>query len=146
MLCGGRVYKEVTGVEKDMQAAVFAYAAEQYGIEPEYLWVRSPDHAVLRRTGSRKWFGLFGHIPRGKLGLAGEGSVSVMVVKCDPLLIGAVRRRTGILPGYHMDKAHWITVLLDGTVPEEEVLSLLDRSYTLAGAAAPRAKRDKSSR
>ena len=127
-------------MKKDIQAAVLAYAAAQYGAEPEHLWLKAPDHAVLRRADSRKWFALFGEVPRGTLGLAGEGRVRVMVVKCDPLLLGVLRRREGILPAYHMDKTHWITVLLDGTVSEPEACERLDHSYTQAGAVKPRAK------
>ena len=127
-------------MNEGIQAAVLAYAAAQYGVEPEHLWLKAPDHAVLRRADSRKWFALLGELARGKLGLVGEGCVRMMVVKCEPQLVGVLRRREGILPAYHMDKGHWITVLLDGTVPPQEACALLDRSYALA-AVQRRAKR-----
>ncbi len=36
-----------------------------------------------------------------------------------------------VTPGYHMNKEHWNTIDLDGTVPEEELLSWIDESYSL---------------
>ncbi|WP_295800377.1 MmcQ/YjbR family DNA-binding protein [uncultured Microbulbifer sp.] len=53
-------------------------------------------------------------------------------LKCDPDEAQALRDIfTGVLPGYHMNKAHWNTVLLDGSVPDYEVERMMDRSYGL---------------
>ena len=38
----------------------------------------------------------------------------------------------GIFPAYHMNKTHWVTVLLDGTLPEPELFWLLEESYSLS--------------
>ena len=74
-------------------------------------------------------------VGRDKLGLTGDGTVDVLNVKCDPLLTGALRREPGILPAYHMNKDKWISVLLDGAVPQEEIFRLIDLSYQLTGPA-----------
>jgi predicted DNA-binding protein (MmcQ/YjbR family) len=69
------------------------------------------------------------------------GSVSL---KCDPGLAADLRSRyAGITPGYHLNKRHWNTVALDGSVPEDEVLELVDHSYDLVLAGLTRAQRDK---
>jgi predicted DNA-binding protein (MmcQ/YjbR family) len=39
--------------------------------------------------------------------------------------------KAGFLPAYHMNKEHWLTVLLDNTVPEKEIYELIDDSYEL---------------
>jgi len=53
-------------------------------------------------------------------------------LKCDPLLAIELRERySSVIPGYHMNKKHWNTVLLDGSVPDKEVFSWLDHSYGL---------------
>ena len=127
-------------MEPSCRAQVFRYAAEQYSTLPEYPWARLPDHAVLRRQNNRKWFALLMPVGCDKLGLPGDGMVDVLNVKCDPLLTGALRREPGILPAYHMNKDKWISVLLDGTVPQEEIFRLIDLSYQLTGAAARRKK------
>jgi len=57
--------------------------------------------------------------------------------KCDPERAAQLREEyTGILPGYHMNKKYWNTVLLDGSVPEILVWQLIDHSYELIRATA----------
>ena len=53
-------------------------------------------------------------------------------LKCDPDFAQVLRQRfTGIIPGYHMNKRHWNTVVLDGSVPDDLVLDMIDDSYEL---------------
>jgi len=69
------------------------------------------------------------------------GSVSL---KCDPgLAVGLRGRYAAITPGYHLNKRHWNTVTLDGSVPDEEVLELVDHSYDLVLAGLTRTQRNK---
>lgn len=52
--------------------------------------------------------------------------------KCDPEKALQLREMyTGIVPGYHMNKKHWNTILLDGSVPEKLIRELIDHSYEL---------------
>lgn len=60
-----------------------------------------------------------------------SGDIRVMNVKCDTRLIGSFREEKGILPAYHMSKARWLTVALDGTVEEDKIKFLLDMRYDL---------------
>lgn len=53
-------------------------------------------------------------------------------LKCDPFLSLELRSRySQITPGYHMNKKHWNTVYIDGTIPDSEILELIDHSYEL---------------
>ncbi len=53
-----------------------------------------------------------------------------MNLKCDPELAIELRERyEGVRPGYHMNKKHWNTVLLDGSIPPVEIRSMIDHSY-----------------
>jgi predicted DNA-binding protein (MmcQ/YjbR family) len=57
--------------------------------------------------------------------------------KCDPEKALQLRESyNGILPGYHMNKKHWNTVLLDGTLPPQLVRELIDHSYELVRPSA----------
>jgi predicted DNA-binding protein (MmcQ/YjbR family) len=65
-------------------------------------------------------------------------------LKCDPGLAAGLRRRyAAISAGYHLNKRHWNTVTLDGSVPEEEVLHLAGHSYDLVLAGLTRTQRNK---
>ncbi|WP_242861714.1 MmcQ/YjbR family DNA-binding protein [Bittarella massiliensis (ex Durand et al. 2017)] len=113
------------------RVAVLERARARYGTEPETLWARFPNHLALRHRENRRWYALLMEVPARSLGLPGEGRVDILNVKCDPLLVGSLRRERGILPAYHMDKDHWISVLLDGSVPWEQLTDLLEMSYRL---------------
>ena len=122
---------------------VIRYIAETYGAAPEYLWSDSPDACIFRHGDNRKWFAIIMNVHRGKLGLPGEDSVDLMNMKCGPLLSGSFAGRPGILPAWHMNKTHWIGVLLDGPAGEADIRELLDLSFSLT-AKKERAKKTKT--
>ena len=62
-------------------------------------------------------------------------------LKCDPEWVEELRAQyAGILPGYHMSKVHWNTVLLQDDVPDREIIALIDHSYDLVVASLPKYK------
>ena len=77
--------------------------------------------------------------------LAGDpGSVNL---KCDPDWALELRARHGaVRPGYHMDKRHWNTVDLDGSMDGAEVRELIDHSYELVVRRLPKAERTRLGR
>lgn len=111
---------------------IIEHARERYGDELEFLWERYPDAAVLRRKDNRKWYALFMTVSKAKLGLEDSEPAEIIDLRFSadelPKMIDGVR----YFPGYHMNKKHWITMLLDGSVPTEEILNHLDKSYDLA--------------
>lgn len=123
------------------RAEVERYIGERYGVMPEYPWSTSPEHAVFRHPENRKWFGIIMQIPRNKLGLESDDIMDIINVKCDPVLIGSLLGQAGIFPAYHMNKAHWISLTLDGSLTEDTLCWLLDMSYSVT---APKPKKTKS--
>ena len=119
---------------------LIAYAREQYGDEPEYLWESAPNTFVLRHRGNRRWYAVVMDVQRGRLGLDGEGRVDVMDVKCGPLIGGSYLGKSGVVPAYHMNKTHWLGVLLDGSAADETVTELLAVSYGQTGERRPRTR------
>ena len=111
--------------------AVFDYVRTTYGVEPDYPFPTAPDYPVLRHPDTRKWFALIMDVPRYRLGLSGEERVDILNIKCDPLLSGSLRLQEGYFPAYHMNHDGWLTILLDGTVPLDEITPLLDMSFEL---------------
>lgn len=125
------------------KAAVLKYVKEKYGVEPDFPWDRSPDASVLRHSENNKWFGLLMSVSRGKVGLKGSGTVDVLNLKCDPITGGSAKLNKGIIPAYHMNKANWITVILDGSTDPGLAEMLIDVSFDLT---APKIKRAAKSR
>ena len=107
------------------------YVENTYSVAGECLFAKYPSFRVFRHESNRKWFAVIMEIPKEKIGISGGGNIHVVNVKCDPRLIGAFREEKGIFPAYHMSKAHWLTVALDGTAEEEKLKFLLNMSYDL---------------
>ena len=105
------------------------YANDRFGTEAEHLWADEPGFAVFRHPSSKKWYGIIMDVPSGKLGLTGEQFVDVMNVKCNPIMIGSLLSEKGFLPAYHMNKNHWISIVLDESVPDDQIFPLLELSY-----------------
>lgn len=120
--------------KKSQRGAVLKYALEQYGTQPEYPFESDPEIAVLRHEAGRKWYGIIMNIPKSKLGLSGDERIDILNVKCDPAVSGSMCLNAGIYPGYHMNKQHWISVLLDGTVDTSMIAMLIDASFELTAA------------
>jgi len=60
-----------------------------------------------------------------------DGDLTINL-KCDPAYAIELRERhAAVIPGYHMNKKHWNTINLDGTIPDKEVFSWIDHSYDL---------------
>lgn len=111
--------------------AIFNWTKKRYGTEPEYLWHDTQWNAVLRNQENNKWYAVILKVEESRLGLQENRIVDILDIKCAPNLIGSPRQRLGFLPGYHMNKNSWITILLDGTVPEKGFKNLIDLSYQL---------------
>ena len=110
---------------------LLTYAKDYLGGDPEYLWESTPDACVLRHQDNKKWYAVIMHITRDKLKLSDNGPVDILDVKCDPQLLGSMLGKEGCHPAYHMNKSHWLTVRLDGTVPFDEIVGLLEMSYNI---------------
>lgn len=115
---------------------IFEWALDTYGTEAEYPW--NDENAVLRHTANRKWYGVLLKVRRDKLGLDGSGEADVLNVKCDPLLLGSLLEQPGYFPAYHMSKDKWLSILLDGPAPDEEIKCLLDLSFDLTRSKVKR--------
>ena len=105
------------------------YIEDRYDILPEYLFASTPDCGVYRNKKSKKWFGIIMQIDKSKLDSA-SGLVEVMNVKVDDLVSAAIKKK-GIYKAYHMSKKYWISIVLDNTLSDEEIIKYIDISYNL---------------
>lgn len=104
---------------------------ETYDIISDYPWLKYPSYEVFRHGDNKKWFAVIMDIPKRKLGIDSDESISVVNLKCDTIMINDVLSENGIYPAYHMNKAYWVTVALDGSASDETVKMLTRMSFTL---------------
>ena len=114
-----------------MLGKILKYVNEKYGTLPEYLWEKFPDTFALRNSDTKKWYAVGMNVKRKVLD-GSDGEVMILDIKCEPsfkdLLISS---KNGFYPAYHMNKEHWIAVILDGTVSENEIYPVIDEAYAL---------------
>ena len=116
------------------------YLHEIYAVDPDQPFEGDFDTEVYRHASNRKWFALVMKIPQKRLGLPSDETIAVVNLKCDPMMIGSMRKERGIYPAYHMNKAHWITAVFSET--EEALLKMLvDQSFALT---EPKKKKSKT--
>jgi len=71
-----------------------------------------------------------------------DGSPLQLSIKCEPELAAQLRASyPAIGPGYHLNKRHWNTVTLDGSLPDQMVTDMVGDSYDLVVASLPKARR-----
>ena len=90
------------------------------------------DAVVLRHMASGKWFGLVFKAPCRKIGLDRDGETDILNLKCDPVFsYGLIQSYDAIIPAYHMNKHHWISIILEKDLPADMVEMLIGMSYDL---------------
>ena len=125
-----------------LRKKVFEYIKKKYQVSPEYPWKRDETSAVFRHSdNNNKWFALCMKVSRDKLGLGSYEDTDVLNLKMDDLFLREILiREGGVYPAYHMSKMHWITVILDGSVPEDKVFDLVDSSFMATASAKKKEK------
>ena len=111
---------------------IIDYALTLKGAKVDKPFTDDFDTTVLRHADTGKWFGLIMNISGNKVGLSPDIKVDVMNVKCKPEDTFTARElSSSIIPAYHMNKKHWISIILNGTVELELSEALLENSYEL---------------
>lgn len=116
------------------------YITENYGVDVEFPWKKYPNNIVFRHRNNKKWFVLIMTVSKEKLGILECGTIDIMNVKCETIMINSFRAENGIYAAYHMNKANWISVALDSSVSDEKIKMLVDISFRLT---APKIRKKK---
>ena len=76
-----------------------------------------------------------------------SGEPPQVTLKCEPSLALELRAQfPAVVPGYHTNKKHWNTVVLDGSVPGDEVRDMVEHAYDRVVASLPKAQRTRLAR
>jgi len=104
----------------------------EYGSRLEFLWDKFPEDAIARRKDNEKWYALFCVLTGDKIGLDPQEKIEALILRGNPGEIASIVDGKAFFAGYHMNKVHWYTIVLDGRIPTEEVLRRIDESYEIA--------------
>lgn len=115
---------------KDLKKDYINWIKNQFGAEPDFPWPDTPDYCVFR-CPNEKWFALVMRLKYKQLGLTGDEEVWVVNIKADQTEIPNLIDHKSIFPAWHMNKKHWITVLLTAVTDFEKLCELTLKSYEL---------------
>ncbi len=106
------------------------YIKEKYNNEPEFLWDKFKGCAIFRNSNNKKWYGLITNIDLSKLENK-TGEVEIINVKLEREKILELLKVKGYYPAYHMNKKDWISIILNDTISDNEIIKCIDESYSL---------------
>ncbi|OMF38432.1 MmcQ-like protein [Paenibacillus sp. FSL H8-0548] len=113
-----------------MKNNIIKYCLMKKGAAREYPF--GPDSMVLKIEG--KMFALI---------FEGKEEYLQINLKCDPMIAENLREQhEAVRPGYHMNKKHWNTITIDGSMPEMDVFEMIDHSYDLVVGNLPKSLRE----
>lgn len=101
---------------------------DKYGDSPLFEWERTPGCAAFKNKDTLKWYGIIMDIDRSKLEDK-NGLVEIIDIKLNPDKIIKLLNKKGFYPAYHMNKKSWITIILDDTLKDDEIMEYIDESY-----------------
>ena len=115
----------------DQANRVTGIILDRFGVLPDFPWGESKfeSYGTFRHPDSRKWFALIMDIERNTIFKNGDHSgldIANLKIDCDD---DDVKGRNGIFPAYHMNHRKWVSVLLDDTLTDEEVMFLIEKSF-----------------
>ena len=123
----------------DQSNRIAALIFDRYSVEPDFPWDEGEKNpsGVFRHAGNNKWFGLIMNIDRRHLDKSADSeTVDVINLKADENKTAALHKIIGVYPAYHMNHSKWISVVLDGTLDDRDVMDLVDESFRLTNNAA----------
>lgn len=106
------------------------YCLELYGTSPDYPFDEDFETAVLRHADNRKWYALVMRVSRRKFGFDSDEVIDIVNLKLPIEMFGSFGAVDGVYPAYHMNKLHWISVLLPDA-PSDIVQFLVNASFEI---------------
>ena len=106
----------------------FELCSFSYFTQPDYPFDEDFETAVLRHIDNRKWYAIVMRVSRRKFGFESDEVIDVVNLKLPTEMFGSFGAADGVYPAYHMNKLHWISVLLPDA-PNDVVRFLLNASF-----------------
>ena len=120
-----------TNYRFDQSNRIDSYICKAYKVKPEFPFKSNPSSGVYRHLENRKWFGLIMNIDKRKLGFKSSDEIEIINLKITPQIIEEKLKSIGYFKAYHMNKKSWISVSLDDSLSDEEIIRLIDLSFGL---------------
>lgn len=105
------------------------YIINKYHNEPEFLWEKTPYCGVFRHDDNNKWYAVIISIDKSKIDKEKCGEVEIINLKLNKDKVKNLIGKKGIYEAYHMNKKHWVSIILDNTLEDEDIIKYVDESF-----------------
>ncbi len=106
----------------------FDFCLAKFGTLPDYPFDEDFETAVMRHTDNKKWYAITMKVSRRKFGMESDEKVDVINTKLPTEMLGSFGVSDGVHPAYHMNKLHWVSILLPDA-PDDVVAFLISVSF-----------------
>ena len=118
------------------------YCLNTYSTSPDYPFDEDFETAVLRHGNNKKWYAIVMRVSRRKFGLDSNEVIDVVNLKLPTEMFGSFSEDDGVYPAYHMNKLHWISVVLPDA-DDDVVKFLVNTSFEATKSTKQKRKNTK---
>lgn len=134
-----RNIKRLIGGFRVTKQDFFEICLSSFGTSPDYPFDEDSLTAVFRHADNRKWYAIMMRVSRRKFGFDSDEVIDVVNLKLPTEMHGSFGAADGVYPAYHMNKFHWISVLLPDA-PADVVSFLVNASFEATKTSKKRTK------
>lgn len=119
---------EKTYFQSDQANRITHLINEKYQVLPEFLWEKFKGYGAFREKRTRKWFAIIMNVDKSRIVPEEKGIVEVLNVKLGNQTASYLKKK-GLYPAFHSSKKNWVSVILDDTLTDKEIMVLVDVSF-----------------
>ena len=96
------------------------------------MWKKFPSDAVFKNPDTNKWYGVIMNIKRSKIDNKSDEYIDIMNIKLDKAKVWELLHQNGFYPAWHMNKKSWITIVMDDTLKDNEIINYIHISHSFS--------------
>ena len=102
---------------------------QKYGDKPEFLWEQYPGCGIFRNPNTQKWYAAILNVEGSKITEHKKGIIEVIDLKLSQEHAAEIVKLPNYYAGYHMNKKYWISIILDDSISDKNIMELIKESH-----------------
>ncbi len=115
------------------KAEIEAYILRNFEAVTDHSFEGDPTVTIFRRLDNNQRFAATKNVGCRSVNVERAGRIDILNLCVSPRLVATLREREGFRPAWRMNRNKWVTILLDGTVPDDEICAYIEEGYKNAG-------------
>lgn len=115
------------------KAEIEAYILSSFEVATDHSFEGDPTVTIFRRLDNNQRFAATKNVGSRSVNVERAGRIDILNLCVSPRLVATLREREGFRPAWRMNRNKWVTILLDGTVPDDEIRTYIEEAYKNVG-------------